>query len=110
MITQFLYRLKRVLPEWVEARQNNVRQDRGWTLDQLIASLFNHVGGDKKEPAKVYLARGKKDDSQKPQKPPQQPQAPSKPSSNPGRGKIQNTKPSGNGKPPNSSGYKHDKS
>jgi hypothetical protein len=54
-IIHFLHGLDRVLPQWMELCNNNLRQNHTWTIDTLIASLEDHIRHTKEEPVKSFL-------------------------------------------------------
>ena len=58
-IIHFLHGLGRVLPQWVEARNNDLRQGQSWTIDTLIASLEDHIRHTPEEPVKAFLTVAK---------------------------------------------------
>lgn len=60
-VTHFLHGLQKVLPDWVEDRYNDIRQNRAWVLEDLLASLHEHIRttpGD--DPVKVFHAKATK--------------------------------------------------
>lgn len=58
-IIHFLHGLDRVLPQWVEARNNDLRQNHTWTIDTLIASLEDHIRHTKEDPVKSFITISK---------------------------------------------------
>jgi hypothetical protein len=59
MIIQFLHGLSKVLPQWVEARNNDLRQGNTWTIDTLIASVEDYIRTTNKEPVKTFTTISK---------------------------------------------------
>jgi hypothetical protein len=55
LIIHFLHGLSRVLPQWVEARNNDLRQGHTWSIDTLIALLEDHIRHTPKESVKAFL-------------------------------------------------------
>ncbi|KAI1527942.1 hypothetical protein PtrSN001A_009204 [Pyrenophora tritici-repentis] len=59
LIIHFLHGLARVLPQWVEARNNDLRQGHTWSIDTLVASLEDHLRHAPDEPVKTFLSVSK---------------------------------------------------
>jgi hypothetical protein len=59
LIIHFLHGLARVLPQWVEARNNDLRQGNTWSIDTLIASLEDHLRHQDVEPVKTFISVAK---------------------------------------------------
>ncbi|KAI1519598.1 Retrotran-gag-2 domain containing protein [Pyrenophora tritici-repentis] len=59
LIIHFLHGLARVLPQWVEARNNDLRQGHTWSVDTLVASLEDHLRHALDEPVKTFLSVSK---------------------------------------------------
>ena len=57
LLTHFLHRLRDVLPDWVDARYNDIRTGTKWEFDDLIASLEELLTNEKDDPVKVFHAR-----------------------------------------------------
>jgi hypothetical protein len=55
LIIHFLYGLSCVLPQWVEARNNDLCQGHTWSIDTLIASLEDHICHTPAELVKAFL-------------------------------------------------------
>jgi hypothetical protein len=55
LIIYFLHGLARVLLQWVEARNNDLRQGNTWSIDTLIASLEDHLRHQDVEPVKTFI-------------------------------------------------------
>ncbi|KAF1831195.1 hypothetical protein BDW02DRAFT_478706, partial [Decorospora gaudefroyi] len=64
-IIHFLHGLGRVLPQWVEARNNDLRQGHTWTIDTLIASLEHHIRHTPEEPIKSFLSVSKQQEEKR---------------------------------------------
>jgi hypothetical protein len=58
-IIHFLHGLDRVLPQWVEARNNDLRQNHTWTIDTLIALLEDHIRHTTEDPVKSFITISK---------------------------------------------------
>jgi hypothetical protein len=59
LIIHFLHDLARVLPTWVEAHNNDLRQGHTWSIDTPIASLKDHIRHTSEEPIKSFLTVAK---------------------------------------------------
>ncbi|KAF1939696.1 hypothetical protein EJ02DRAFT_351691, partial [Clathrospora elynae] len=54
MVIHFLYGLSKALPDWVEDRNNDLRQDKTWSIDTLILSVEHHILNVPEEPVKAF--------------------------------------------------------
>jgi hypothetical protein len=43
MVIHMLHSLEKVIPEWVEDCNNDLRQGSTWTIDALISSVEDHI-------------------------------------------------------------------
>jgi hypothetical protein len=60
LVIHMLHSLSKVIPQWVEDRNNDLRQGNLWTIDTLISSVEDHlrnVTGE--EPVKSFLSIAK---------------------------------------------------
>jgi hypothetical protein len=55
MVIHLLHGLAKVLPQWVEARRNDLRQGNTWSIDTLISSVEDHIRNAPDEPVKTFL-------------------------------------------------------
>ncbi|KAF2174769.1 hypothetical protein K469DRAFT_463474, partial [Zopfia rhizophila CBS 207.26] len=62
LVAHFLLGLRRVLPDWVEARENDMRQGKVWTVDLLMASLEDRICNEKDDPIKIFIVKAKKEE------------------------------------------------
>jgi hypothetical protein len=65
IVIHFLQGLDAVLPEWVEARNNDLRRDSTWTLDALVASLEDHIRHTNGEPVNTFLTISKQEEEKR---------------------------------------------
>jgi hypothetical protein len=65
IVIHFLQGLDAVLPEWVEARNNDLRRDNTWTLDALVASLEDHIRHTNGEPVNTFLTISKQEEEKR---------------------------------------------
>jgi hypothetical protein len=54
MVIHLLHGLSKVLPQWVEARNNDLRQGNTWSIDTLTASVEDHLCNTPEEPVKTF--------------------------------------------------------
>jgi hypothetical protein len=54
MVIRMLHGLEKVILEWVEDRNNNLRQGSTWTIDALISSVEDHIRNAAEEPVKTF--------------------------------------------------------
>jgi hypothetical protein len=59
MVIHMLHGLKKVIPEWVEDRNNDLRQGSTWTIDALISSVEDHIRNAAEEPVKTFTTISK---------------------------------------------------
>ena len=64
MATAFVHGLSRVVPDWCEARENDLRQGNTWVMDNLVASLSDHIrhSNNSTDPVKSFTAIVKQDE------------------------------------------------
>jgi hypothetical protein len=65
LIIHFLHGLTRVLPTWVEACNNDLRQGHTWSIYTLIALLEDHIRHTSEEPVKSFLTVAKQDEEKR---------------------------------------------
>ncbi|KAF2832567.1 hypothetical protein CC86DRAFT_281053, partial [Ophiobolus disseminans] len=65
IVIHLLYGLSKVLPQWVEARNNDLRQGNTWTADTLIQSVEDHLRHVNKEPVKSFITVYKQKEEQR---------------------------------------------
>lgn len=65
--TIFVHGLRRVVPEWCEQRENDLRQGNAWTLDKLVASLSDHLrhSNDSNDPVKSFTTIAKQQEEKR---------------------------------------------
>jgi hypothetical protein len=59
MVIHMLHGLEKVIPEWVENRNNDLRQGSTWTIDALISSVEDHIRNAAEEPVKTFTTISK---------------------------------------------------
>jgi hypothetical protein len=59
MVIHMLHGLEKVIPEWVEDRNNDLRQGSTWTIDALISSVEDHIRNAAEEPVKTFTTISK---------------------------------------------------
>lgn len=65
MCITMLHGLSKVLPLWVEARNNDLRQGKTWSIDTLIASLEDHIRNTPEEPVKTFTTIAKQQEEKR---------------------------------------------
>lgn len=65
LVMHFLFGLSKVLPQWVEARNNDVRQGNNWTVDTLVASLEDHLRNTAEDPVKAFTTIAKQNEEKR---------------------------------------------
>jgi hypothetical protein len=59
MVIHMLHGLEKVILEWVENRNNNLRQGSTWTINALISSVEDYIRNAAEEPVKTFTTISK---------------------------------------------------
>jgi hypothetical protein len=60
-----LHGLSKVIPQWVEDRNNDLRQGNLWTIDTLISSVEDHIRHGNKDPVKAFTTIAKQQEEKR---------------------------------------------
>jgi hypothetical protein len=65
MVIHMLHGLSKVIPQWVEDRNNDLRQGSLWTIDTLISSIEDHIRYGNEELVKTFTTIAKQQEEKR---------------------------------------------
>jgi hypothetical protein len=65
MVIHMLHGLSKVIPQWVEDRNNDLRQGNLWTIDTLISSVEDHIRHGNEDPVKAFTTIAKQQEEKR---------------------------------------------